>query len=104
MSMKSKQVFTFFGIFMAVELASFLTIDNHIVSSVVSVILTLFVAVLTWKNLSYGVYALLIELVLGGKGYLFSLTIGGMRIPLRMLLFCAILGVWLLTSLLQNKK
>ena len=27
-----------------------------------------------------------------------------MRIPLRMLLFCAILGVWLLTSLLQNKK
>src|SRR3989344_1509262 len=101
---KKQSLFFLFSIFFAVELASFLTIDNHLASGIAAILLTLLVAVLTWKNLSYGIYALLIELVLGGKGYLFSLTIGGMRIPLRMLLFCTVIGIWFLTSLLRNKK
>lgn len=105
MHMNKKQNLLFlFGVFVVIEVISFLSIDNRIASGILAVILTLLVAVLAWKNLAYGVYALLIELILGGKGYLFSLSIGGMRIPLRMLLFCAVFGIWFLTFLLRNKK
>lgn len=102
--MKSKQLFYLFGVFAGLELASFLTIDIPMVSGVLAVGLTIFVAILAWRNLVYGIYALVIELILGGKGYLFALTVGGLRIPVRMFLFCVVLGIWFLTFLLQNKK
>ncbi len=101
---KKQNLLLLLGVFTAIELTSFLTIDNRIASGVVAVVLTLLAAVFTWKNLYYGVYALLTELILGSKGYLFSLTIGGMRISLRMFLFCAVLGVWFLVFLIRNKK
>ncbi len=102
--MKSKQLFLFFGAFFVLELASFLTIDNHNVSSVIATILTILVAVLAWKNLAYGVYAILIELILGGKGYLFSLSIGNAIISFRMLIFIVVIGIWLAKFLFQKEK
>ena len=53
---------------------------------------TLFLAL---RRLEYGLLLAFAELFLGSKGYLFSATIGGATISLRMALFIIVIGVWL---------
>lgn len=49
---------------------------------------------LTLRRLEYGVLIVFTELFLGSKGYLFSATIGGAAISLRMALFIVVIGIW----------
>ncbi len=59
---------------------------------------------LTIKNLSYGVLILIFELIIGGKGYLFSVVIGdNFVLSLRLALFLIVMAVWLITAI-RNKK
>lgn len=50
------------------------------------------------QKLEYGVYILLAELIIGVKGYLFSLDLGGFVLSLRIALFCVVMLIWLLTK------
>lgn len=101
---KSKQFLLIFGGFLAIELASFSTIDIPLASSIMAIVLALFVAIFTWRNPAYGVYALMAELILGGKGYLFSLSLGTTAVSFRMLIFIMVLSIWLAKWLLKEQK
>lgn len=50
---------------------------------------------LTLRRLEYGVLIAFAELFLGSKGYLFSATLGGATISLRMALFIIVIGIWI---------
>lgn len=59
---------------------------------------------LTLKKLEYGVLIVLFELILGHKGYLFSLDIGGKFVlSLRLAIFLIVMVVWLISALRQKK-
>ncbi|NQV12795.1 MAG: O-antigen ligase family protein [Parcubacteria group bacterium] len=52
----------------------------------------------TRQKLEYGVYILIAELIIGVKGYLFSLNLGGFVLSLRIAIFCIVMLVWLLSK------
>lgn len=59
---------------------------------------------LTLKKLEYGVLIVLLELILGHKGYLFSWDINGQFVlSLRLVTFCIVMLVWLLVIFKQKK-
>lgn len=59
---------------------------------------------LTLKKLEYGVLIVLFELILGHKGYLFSLDLGGKFVlSLRLAIFLIVMVVWLVAALRQKK-
>lgn len=58
------------------------------------------VATLAFWRLEYGVYFLLAELFLGGKGHLLNFE----GIPLRIAIFCVIMGVWAGKMIVKKKK
>ncbi|MBI4426434.1 MAG: O-antigen ligase family protein [Candidatus Kerfeldbacteria bacterium] len=53
-------------------------------------------AIISWRSIEAGLLILLAELFVGGKGYLFSLTVGPGRVSIRLALFVVVLGVWLI--------
>ena len=59
---------------------------------------------LSWKNLSYGVYAVLAELIIASKGYLFSWEIGGKSLSIRIGIFLAVMAVWLIKVIISSRK
>ena len=59
--------------------------------------------ILSCKKISYGFYLLLIELLIGSKGYLFFLNLGDFKISLRIILFVAVLTAWLF-QMIKNKS
>lgn len=54
---------------------------------------------ITFRRLEYGAAILFAELIIGSKGYLFSMAAGDMRLSLRMVLFAAVITGWLLNML-----
>ena len=54
------------------------------------------------KRPVWGVAAVMAELAMGSKGYLFALTIGRFTVSLRMGMFAVVLLAWLLTMVRQN--
>ena len=60
------------------------------------------VAVVTWKRLEWGLAIALFEIVIGAHGHLVAYTAHGFPISLRMVVFVAVMGGWLL-GLLQKK-
>jgi O-antigen ligase len=62
---------------------------------------------LAWKKLIYGVYIVLVELIIASKGYLFYLDFGEKVISIRIGIFITLMTVWivkLLLELIKNKK
>ena len=57
------------------------------------VVATLALAV-TLKRLEWGILILFAELVIGSKGYLFSFSIGGTEVSIRIALWIIVLAVW----------
>lgn len=55
------------------------------------------------KRLDVALWILLIELVIGSKGYLFSYNLGSYSISIRLGLFGVVLAAWLITRLTQKK-
>ncbi len=60
------------------------------------------VLVLALYKFEYGLYAALIELILGSKGYLFYFEWGGCKISIRIALFLIVLGVYLAKLILKK--
>jgi hypothetical protein len=59
---------------------------------------------LTWRRLEYGVLAAFFELLLGHKGYLFSLDVGGHYVfSLRLAIFLIVMVAWLITVIRQRR-
>jgi len=60
--------------------------------------------VFTLRRLEYGLLLAFAELFLGSKGYLFSTTIGGASVSLRMALFVIVIGVWVARRLYSRPR
>ena len=56
----------------------------------------------TVYKLEYGLYILLAELFIGGKGYLFSINVFGTPISIRIAFFIILFAIWL--GILLKKK
>lgn len=56
-----------------------------------------------WKT-EFGIYFVLAELIIGSKGYLFSLEYSGISISIRLAMFLAIFTAWFLKSIFTKKE
>ncbi len=65
--------------------------------------LTALVLLLSFRNLSFGIMAMVVELIIGSKGYLFSQDFGSFHLSLRMAFFLSIFIAWLYHCL-RNKN
>jgi len=81
--------------FIAVELLSLTAYFFPWLNAAGFVVLISAALILSIKRLEYGLYFVLAELILGGKGYLFSANLGGTEISLRMGLFVVVMAVWI---------
>jgi len=79
-----------------VELASFYASFFPKFNVIVFFVISIAIFLISLTRLEYGVYALLAELFVGSKGYLFYFNAGGINISLRMALFAAIFAAWLI--------
>jgi hypothetical protein len=52
------------------------------------------ILILCLKNIKYGIWAAALELVIGSKGYLFSLDIGGAAVSIRITIWLILISVW----------
>lgn len=87
----------------AAELLSALTFFQPMWHSAVTLLLAAGVLAATIRQLRFGLYAIVADLFLSGKGYWFSLPLGGDRLPLRMLLFGIVFAVWF-SGLIRNRR
>ncbi|MFA5047653.1 MAG: O-antigen ligase family protein [Patescibacteria group bacterium] len=90
------------GLAVLLELLSFLAFFYRPLEIASFFIILIIVAILTWKNTGYGIYCLLLELILGGQGYLFFWDLSGFKISLRLGLFLIIFIIWAIKTLLKK--
>lgn len=83
-------------VFLAAEALSFLGFLDPMIGSISFGLIIGLTAWLTWKNLEYGLIVILAELLVGGKGYLFSQVFGSGKISIRIALFTVVIVIWLL--------
>lgn len=89
---------TFLSLFLF-ETASFIVFLTPWLGNVSFLLAVVVVLALAFWRFDWAVTILLIELCVGSQGgYLLSLPIGGLQLSLRMLLFVAVVGVWLARS------
>src|SRR3989338_3845414 len=86
---------TLFLIFLLAELVSYTGYFFSTINIAGFFVIVAAALVLSLRRLEYGLYIALVELILGGKGYLFSADIGGTAISLRMGLFVVVMAVWI---------
>jgi O-antigen ligase len=87
-------------LFAALEVLSFFSYNNNVLMEIgFFAVLAVIFAFSFWRP-EYGVYFLLAELFLGGKGYL----LGFNGISLRIAIFCVILGIWAGKMIVKKQK
>lgn len=91
-----KKLIYLIKILLAVELLSWLSFGQSFWSLGVMIILGLATFGLAWWRLEYGLYILLTELIIGGKGYMFAFEFGGFSVSIRLVLFIAVFLAWLI--------
>lgn len=79
----------------AIELLSLFATIVPAASQVLFFIILLAGLIISLVKLEYGLYIILAELFVGGKGHLFSLDFDGTTISIRIALFLIILAIWL---------
>jgi len=84
------------GLILALEIVSYGGFNYPQVNTVLFFLIIITVFVLSLKKLELGVAVLLAELVLGSKGYLFSLEIGETTISIRLALFLVVFLAYLI--------
>ncbi|MBI4599919.1 glycosyltransferase [Candidatus Uhrbacteria bacterium] len=89
---------TLFGI-VSVELLSFASYFYGPIGALSLGLLVAATFLITFWRLEYGIAILFTELIIGSKGYLFSLTVGDATVSLRMALFAAVIAGWLLRKM-----
>lgn len=58
------------------------------------IVLSLLVLVLSMKSIEYGLYFIVAELIIGSKGYLFSLDLDGVSVSIRIAFWLIVMSVW----------
>jgi len=74
-----------------VELLSLLGYTFSIINTITFIVITLLALVISLWRLKYGLWIIITELVIGSKGYLFSITIGDFDVSIRLALFLMLL-------------
>ncbi len=98
---KQKIFFFSFLILILAEFFSFYGFFWPIINKVCFLLIVLAVIFLSWKNLAYGLYFSLAELIIGSKGYLFFWQQGHHAISVRLGIFLAVMGVWAFKKVLS---
>ncbi|MFA6072231.1 MAG: hypothetical protein WC810_27025 [Janthinobacterium sp.] len=86
------------AIFAGIEVISYLATFVPIV-----IIVAIAVFIIARKNLLLGLQIAIAELVIGSKGYLFALSIGGINISIRLAIFLSLILAWLIYYSAQSK-
>lgn len=84
---------------LGIEIISFAAFQYQSLQVAAWVIIVLLVGVLSLYKLEYGIYAVLAELVVGSKGYLFFITLGSFPISIRLALFITVFAasiIWII--------
>ena len=92
-----------FGLIVLAEILSWLFLSHSALNGFTALLIGAGAFILSCKKISYGFYLLLIELLIGSKGYLFFLNLGDFKISLRIILFVAVLTAWLF-QMIKNKS
>ena len=100
MNINWRLIFMMLVIFLTLEILSF----GAVFYLPIFIILVALTAVLTAYRLEYGLLAVLAELLVGSMGHLFYLDVGAGRVPLRIGMFAAFFGVFLLFFVFQLIK
>ncbi len=94
-SMFNRRLFwTTLFIIASLNLLSFFAFYSPLLNWLSFVLILIFAALIAWRNLSWGIYILLAELMISSQGHLFDVYIGGFRLSLRMGLFIILFAVW----------
>ncbi|MBI4359602.1 MAG: O-antigen ligase family protein [Candidatus Jacksonbacteria bacterium] len=80
----------------SLNLLSFFAFYSPIVNWLSFILILTLAALISWRNLLWGIYILLAELMISSQGHLFDIYIGGFRLSLRMGLFAVLLVVLVL--------
>jgi len=91
--LKYKKTILIIGL-LFVELISFLSFLNPSINNLVFLIVFLSVLFAAFYRLEYAVYILFAELIIGSKGYLFSIHFNDVTISIRMAIWLIIMSVW----------
>lgn len=75
----------------------------HVLNVILWICLVLLVAIGASIKLEFGAIAILIELFLGGHGYLFSISLFGNVISIRIALFCVVALIWLIDRIRKRR-
>ncbi len=86
------------------ELFSFFSYLYHPLGYAIAAAVILLAIIMSIKDLFYGFLILIIELLIGSQGYLFSMGEEPNRISLRIGLWAAVMGIWLIKELINIYK
>ena len=83
------------GLIIVTELLSFLSFFIFDINLWLFGVTALLALIFTIKNLEYGIWIIVAELIIGSQGYIFSAEFGGMEISFRIALWLIVMSVWL---------
>lgn len=86
-----------------INFLSFFAFSSRIVNWLSFILILACAALVAWRNLLWGVYILLVELMISSQGHLFDLYLNDFRVSLRMGLFTMLLVVWALKQISNVK-
>ncbi|MFH0819216.1 MAG: O-antigen ligase family protein [Patescibacteria group bacterium] len=86
-----------------IELLSWIVLDNITLNQLFFGIVIIICFLLSLKNLEWGIYIILAELVIGSKGYLLFFNINNFSVSLRLGLFLAVFVAYFIWIIRQRK-
>jgi hypothetical protein len=89
-------------ILVILELVSYWSFFNSSIGVLMGGIVVLGAIVLSLKDLKYGLFFVVAELVIGSQGYLFSFDSNGSKISLRIALWIVVMAVWLGKEIIRS--
>lgn len=86
-----RNLFIYLGIFIVIEIFSFLALTMPVLNQILFGLLVLFCLGLSFYKLEYGLLMVLAELFIGSMGHLFVLPLSGLQLTIRMALWAAVI-------------
>ncbi|MFH1866798.1 MAG: O-antigen ligase family protein [Patescibacteria group bacterium] len=97
------QFFLMLTIFLMVELLSFASFFSEMMQNVLLVFFTLAFILIALKNYSWALVLLILELILGSKGYLFAFNQGETLVSLRLAWFITAIAIFVVNILKYHR-
>jgi len=99
-----RNLFIYLGIFLVIEVFSFLALTSPGLNQVLFGLLVLFCLGISFYKLEYGLLMALTELFVGSMGHLFVLPLGGIQLPIRMAIWLVVMAVFSIKFISQLIK